>query len=346
MDSSQNVPKAAWKPAFRRSDKEVEDDESEKLLKDARGMLNKITPEKFKILKLRFLKLEIKNETQLKGVIALILAQVGQQPKFSMLYSQICESMQHLNVPGDRNANGRVNFLKVLLSQCRLFLKNPPKINQNSDTYLTETEMENKMKDMYHGTVKFVGELYNIGCLSDESVHSFIGWLFRDIESLVVFLTTIGRSFDATGKTIHQKLRIDSYFDRLDGIVYDGNTVPRIRFLVVELLELRERGWSIKRDETPKTLDGIRIEVAMKKQAEENAGDFLMSEGYNANRHRTYDEDKTYEEVKFDPEEIKRLAQRIKDMTVNPDTFFWPHFMKNPKVPESTGWKLKYGCKV
>jgi hypothetical protein len=94
------------------------------------------------------------------------------------------------------------------------------------------------------GNIKFIGELYKVGNISENVMHSCIQRLLQApdeeaIESLCRLLTTTGKNLDSQKKSGI----MNSYFQALDSIKKQNNISNRIRFLVQDVCDLRKRNW-------------------------------------------------------------------------------------------------------
>lgn len=81
-----------------------------------------------------------------------------------------------------------------------------------------------------------------------------------EIESLSKLLRTIGANLDANPKG---KGVMDAYFDRIQGVVNMPDLPSRLKFMLMDIIDLRRSGWNTKEDNKgPKTLDEVRAEVS------------------------------------------------------------------------------------
>ena len=67
-------------------------------LKEVKGILNKLTPEKFDILSQQLLQLVTNSET-LHGTINLIFENAVAQPTFVVVYADLCNSLAQVGCP-------------------------------------------------------------------------------------------------------------------------------------------------------------------------------------------------------------------------------------------------------
>lgn len=99
------------------------------MYKKVRGVLNKLTPEKFDKLLTQVQDLTIDNAERLQGVIDLVFEKAVDEPNFSVAYANMCKELALMQVPADsRNKSDTqeyVNFRKLLITRCQIeFEKN------------------------------------------------------------------------------------------------------------------------------------------------------------------------------------------------------------------------------
>lgn len=91
----------AWKPKNYacKHGTEAEDPEqvkTEDLFKQVRGILNKITPERFEGLMKKLMGLPIDTEDRLRGVTGLIFNKAISEPNFSVIYAKMCHCLMEV----------------------------------------------------------------------------------------------------------------------------------------------------------------------------------------------------------------------------------------------------------
>lgn len=74
------------------------DGQTEEMLKILRGILNKLTPERFEDLVKQVDELSIDNEECLKAVIELIFKKAVSEQSYSMAYAKMCHHMKGVNL--------------------------------------------------------------------------------------------------------------------------------------------------------------------------------------------------------------------------------------------------------
>ncbi|XP_069119256.1 LOW QUALITY PROTEIN: eukaryotic translation initiation factor 4 gamma 3-like [Argopecten irradians] len=273
----------AWKP--QKSTEKVEDPEEKKteiLYKKARGILNKLTPQKFQTLVKQMSELEIDTEERLKGVTDHVFEKAVSEPGFSVAYASMCRYLAMIKVPSKTKQGEYVNFRAILLTRCQ------KEFEKDKDT---EQEMERRRKEIkeakvgltiqlilvifnfvlqntFTRNIMFIGELFKLKMLTENIMHDCVFKLLKakDLESLECLcrlLTTIGKELDSD----KAKPRMEQYFQQMGKIAQDKKTSSRVRFMLQDVIELRMNRWVPRRDENnPKTLDQIHKEAQREDQ--------------------------------------------------------------------------------
>lgn len=83
-----------------------------------RGILNKLTPEKFQKLSDDLLHLNLNSSKILNGVILLIFEKALDEPKYSSMYAQLCKRLSK-EAPSFADKDEPCTFLRLLLNVCR-----------------------------------------------------------------------------------------------------------------------------------------------------------------------------------------------------------------------------------
>lgn len=228
------------------------DSDDEELFRKVRGLLNKLTPEKFEKLSVEFCNLSIKNPKALKGIIVLILDKALTESAYSALYAQLCQRLDkwvpNFEPPNLNNPqNSITTFKKLLLTVCQhefdnrsnytsnlLSISNDissktslnPSIQQNFSDDEKKAQLElarqNAKKKML-GNVKFIGELGRLDLLSEAILHKCIKTLLekqRDekYSDMSEDLECLCKMMPTIGKKLDQGEAIklmDQYFERM-----------------------------------------------------------------------------------------------------------------------------------
>ncbi|XP_076365221.1 eukaryotic translation initiation factor 4 gamma 3-like isoform X2 [Tachypleus tridentatus] len=338
----------AWK-SVTKSSKEISDEESktQDLYKRVRGILNKLTPQKFQMLATQVLELEIDTEERLKGVIDLVFQKAIQEPAFSVTYANLCKTLVLFQVTSPDGQ--QVKFKKLLLVKCQHEFEKDIDADINKAEYLkkieeAETEekkkqlreeleeVEKKAKRQSLGNIRFIGELFKLSMLTPKIMDSCIQKLLSQkdedsLECLCRLLTTVGKELEGDrGENKVWSQQMDSYFKNMENIVKKRLTSSRIRFMLQDVIDLRKNNWVPRRDENnPKTIDQIHKEAKMEAQEQEMLLQQVIPQKRPEDRDRrknrgntSYSEDgwstvSNKHRTQIDPNKIKQLSKNQQD---------------------------------
>ena len=118
------------------------------------------------------------------------------------------------------------------------------------------------------GLVRFIGELYKLGMLTERIMHECVMKLVdyegmpdeAEVESLTNLLRTIGQPLDST--TNGPKM-MDAYFGRINLMIAIEGLPSRLRFMLMDIVDLRKQNWHSKGGalKGPTTLEEVRAQV-------------------------------------------------------------------------------------
>ena len=123
----------------------------------------------------------------------------------------------------------------------------PKKEEEAQDPEMLEIQRKKRVL----GNIKFVGELYKKTLLNEGIMHSCIQTLFgspqnlppeEELEGMTKLLSTIGKTLD-NGES---KQLMDMYMTRCIQIAKGGEACYRVKFMLQDLVELRQRGWEVR----------------------------------------------------------------------------------------------------
>jgi len=264
----------------READKELS--RNDVAFRKIRGMLNKLTPEKFEKLVSDIFTVGLDSTTILKGVILLIFEKALDEPKYSSMYAQLCKRLDEKAPNFDVEISEKTStFRRLLLNKCRDEFE-----NRNSDSQQYEnsvgpatTEYEEEAKYLAKrkmlGNIKFIGELGKLQIVHDSILHRCCEQLLvgrkrqpildqaEDLECLCHLMKTCGRILD----TPKGKLRMDQYIERLEQTIENPQMPLRIRFMLQDVIDLRKNKWLHKRlgrepERGPRTIAQVREDAA------------------------------------------------------------------------------------
>jgi len=247
------------------------------IFRRVRGILNKLTPEKFDKLSRNLTNIGIDCKTILKGIIILIFEKAIDEPKYCEIYARLCQKLSQ-DAPNFDEPDSKSNtFLRLLLSKCQDEFETRSKASSvfdRKDEPLTEMEKhaKNMAKRKMLGNLKFIGELGKFELLQEAILHKCIQQLLakkkrtslcdmaEDIECLCQIVQTVGKRLD----TPRAKNIMDQYFDRMDTLSKSEELPSRIRFMLQDVIDLRAMGWQPRRfqaDNGPRSVTQMRWEM-------------------------------------------------------------------------------------
>ncbi|RIB13095.1 armadillo-type protein, partial [Gigaspora rosea] len=237
-----------------------------------KALLNKLAMEKFDSISDQIIDYANKSKLErdgciLKEVVRLIFEQFCDEPNFSKLLAQLCRKIMENIDPEIVDENlinsegkfiqGATLFRKYLLNRCQEdFLKENnlvPSIEKGeldlmSDEYFTVA----KAKRHRNGLIRFIGELFKLNMLNERIMHECIKKLIKiqnevseeeEMEELCKLMTTVGQQLDHPKAKSH----MDAYFLRMKDISKNSKLSNRIKFMLMDIIDLRNNNWVPRR---------------------------------------------------------------------------------------------------
>jgi len=229
----------------------------EKVKRSTIILLNKLSIENIDKLCPLFVKkilMKCEKVIDINIVVKTIFEKACDETSFSILYAKLCDYAQKNtineylieNQKNNKSIDIRTIFKRVIINLCQSNF-----YNQNSNKEDEIRQLRKKKKIL--GNIKFIGDLFKAKLIHESIVHHII-WNFLKpnknssqntqtlgLEGCVKFFQTIGMEID----TKNNKRWIDQYFNYLKHYS-KKNGSARIKFMVMDLFELRENEWKNK----------------------------------------------------------------------------------------------------
>lgn len=224
--------------------------------------LNKMTPNNFDKISDQILAIagQSKDETDgrtLRQVIQLTFEKATDEAHWAQMYAEFCKRMLESMSPEikdvsilDKKDNvvvGGALFRKYLLTRCQEEFERGWKTNlpQKPDG---ESEEVTMLSDEYYiaaaakrrglGLVRFIGELYKLGMLTERIMHECVKKLVdyegtpdeAEVESLTSLLKTIGQNLDSTQRGAEL---MNVYFKRIELMIETPDLPSRLSFMLM-----------------------------------------------------------------------------------------------------------------
>eukprot|EP00897_Mesotaenium_endlicherianum_P003219 jgi/Mesen1/2925/ME000175S02080 len=246
-------------------------DEEQKKQRLIKAILNKLTPQNFDRLFQQVKDANIDSPETLTNVISQIFDKALLEPTFCEMYAAFCLALSK-EMPVFDPEGQKITFKRVLLNKCQEEFERG--VAETQEAERAEGDGEEKISDEERaamrvkarkrmlGNIRFIGELYRTGMLTERIMHECIKTLLgevespdeEDVEALCKLMMTIGNMIDHPKAKEH----IDAYMSRIEKLASNQKLSSRIRFMLRDVVDLRRNGWQARRKvEGPKKIEDV-----------------------------------------------------------------------------------------
>ncbi|KAJ7072703.1 armadillo-type protein [Mycena amicta] len=285
----------------RRTLNQIDPDSPEVVNRKVKGLLNKLTMEKFDSISDQIIEWANKSEKEKDGrtlvqVIRLVFEAATNDERWTELYARFCRKMMEQISPkvqddGMKTAEGKPIagsqlIRKYLLNRCQEDFERGWVVKEATAAAIKSAEVPVLYFDEYYaaqkarrqslGLIKFIGELFKLWMLTGRIMHECVKGLLgnvenpEDIESLCKLISNVGLLLDTQKARAH----MDVYFSRMKELAKSKSVSSRMQFMLQDVIELRDRKWATRSNQmaAPSTIAAVH-EAAAKEQAAKMAKD-------------------------------------------------------------------------
>lgn len=224
-------------------------DNNEKVGRAARSILNKITADTFDALFEQLVTCGIDKPEHISTIMSEVFEKATKQHGFIPMYADICVKLEEdPRIAAIVEAAGHQhNFRRLLLNQCQVVFEQL--LEPRAEKQVVDEEDCLRRKQEALGNIKLIGHLLVNGMLGSkllvecaEELISKRTSCYEALESLAALMMVASPTFDTTEWHHYEKL--NKCFDTMRKLSKDKSIVARSRFLLRDVLDLREAGWA------------------------------------------------------------------------------------------------------
>ncbi|OUC46640.1 MIF4G domain protein [Trichinella nativa] len=260
-----------WKPSYLTTqDDSTEEARTERLLKNGRVVLNKLTPKNFDSMHAEFKKLaeDMNTEDRMEKLIELVFEKAISESNFCEIYSRLFHALSVICC-----------FVFICM-QCV----------ERSEILSELEELEAQSKRRRLGVIRLIGELYKVTLLKMTVLQTDVVKRLtseiseENLECLCSLLTIVGAKLESEVQSDpNARQWLNNIFKNLKSYVENTGRPARIRFMIMDLLDLRENRYVPRHQvQKPKNLSEIEREMEEQRRQESARADELRMGGSNS----------------------------------------------------------------
>ena len=230
-----------------------ENDQDKIALKQLNFILNKLTMKTFEKLSNEMLEL-ITTEEILREFANMIYEKAINEHSFSRLYADLCDYLS----TKDLSFNTENNLRKFVLNRCQSEFENKSSLDKTNKTNEQIMEEEFYIKRKIIGNIILVGELFCLGVINYRILKICLERLMpnsdqeidpENVEALCKLLTNTGAKFEQCNEDAKNYCK--EYYNKLGDLSKNSCLLPRYRFMILDLLDLKNNNWESKDSPNP-----------------------------------------------------------------------------------------------
>jgi len=238
--------------------------EKDKLRRQVMSLLNKLTVDSFGQITNQISEIEITQPWQMDVVIGLIFDKAIVEHKFSEMYAEMCRKLRNTwpELTGVDSETGQavpVTFTRAIIEKCQVEFDGIPDTLEPTEAEIAKAKGDPqdlelfmmKKKERILGNMKFIAQLFLMRILSSRVVRSVVEQLlFRREEPEEHYIECVGILLHNIGATLYEtesgRAYIAQFVERMKVLCNRPNYGKRIKFLMKDVVEAAEAGWSGK----------------------------------------------------------------------------------------------------
>ncbi|KAI3977710.1 hypothetical protein MKX01_009595 [Papaver californicum] len=226
------------------------------VLRKVKGILNKLTVEKYKLLRSQLIRSGITTPYLLRQVASLIYNRAVTEPTFCPLYAFLCSELcQYLpSFPPDEPGGKEVRFMRILMKYCQEAFEGEnmmaAEIRQHIMAGASDQDFECRYDERRRnlGNIQFICELSKQKRVFLRIVHFMLKHLVEqndggvNVEAVCLLLNTVGKQLDEFSN--ESRVVNDAYLGCLEEILNTHTQMEtRLKYMLHDVLELRANNW-------------------------------------------------------------------------------------------------------
>jgi translation initiation factor 4G len=274
------------------TEEQIQRTEAAESIRNIRILLNKLAGENFARVSDTIQNNFLYTEEVTEKLAKMLFNKCIKEPKYIHLYIKLADQLFKKFSVSKLGDTGRVtgsNFRRMFLNLCQEAFE-----SRHSNNFLNElpsdlSEEEKMFRKKQHviGSMKLIGELFAHGILTDAVLIQCMENMQREkneqnVEIMVNLLLTTGKkvyeyfAFEARMSTLVKKPRLkiskldkelfDSYIDYLIAIKQNGKISARVKFLIQDIIDIRNKEWMQAFDKFPLKKSTSKKEVVFRKK--------------------------------------------------------------------------------